>query len=415
MKATHALLALSIASVTNAQAVFGDETRAWMVGPARAVSSGMVTRYVFSPDGSRILYNRIDPNSLFNPSLSEPPASKWFAFDCQRVVNTEVVIPGASAATNINILGDSRTLFFADGLNPKVQGFFDLNTGRIQSTAVTPEAIFYYGERPAAPFLMYEAGESSFGILEPGRQPVVYKVKLRIGFQTPYYADARIIKFASYSRNDTLLQYLDATLDRSSGEVTVKETTPETWGKLAYGEQRQPFELSGQDTERRIGLPELDEKGAKKVKKTLLDRTTYLCPAGFQPEIHPSGASVAYLDNGALLLRDIRPFDHDLAERMKAAALKAQAMSQAKQVGTALLIYAADMDDVLPNGENFVNRLMPYLKDRKMLDGFSYTFAGGSMSQIQNPEKVELGFTMAPGGRAVVYADGHAQWVPDKP
>ena len=100
---------------------------------------------------------------------------------------------------------------------------------------------------------------------------------------------------------------------------------------------------------------------------------------------------------------------------MKIAALKAEAISKSKQVGIALILFASDMEDVLPNGENFVNKLQPYLKNRKMLDGFNYTFAGGPMDQIKDPARTELGFTMAPGGRAVVYADGHAQWVPDKP
>jgi hypothetical protein len=84
-------------------------------------------------------------------------------------------------------------------------------------------------------------------------------------------------------------------------------------------------------------------------------------------------------------------------------------------VGIALMLYAADMDEVLPNGENFVNRLTPYIKDRKMIAAFNYTYAGGPMDQIKDIANTELGFTMGPGGRAIVYADGHAKWVPDKP
>ncbi len=415
MKATLNLVVFSAVAATNAQSIFGDETRAWMVGPAKAVSSGMVTQFSYSANGERIFYNRIDPNAIFSPSLTTAPASKWFVYDCQRGVSTELLIPGATPNTQLTALGDSKTVFFFDSSNTKLQGFLDLNTGRIQPSAISPETIFYSGEKPAAPFLMHETGESSLGILEPGRQPVVYKVKLRVGFQAPYYADARVIKFASYSRNTNPIQYLDATLDRATGEVAVKEIKSDLWRKLAYGEPEKPFELSGEDAELRIGLPELSDKRSKQPARTVLDRTTYLCPTGFNPQLHPTGASVGYMDNGALLLRDIKPFDRDLAEKMKLAALKAQALTQAKQMGIALIMYATDMDDVLPNGENFINRLMPYVKDRKMLDGFNYTFAGGSMAQIKDIANTELGFTMGPGGRAVVYADGHAQWVSDKP
>ncbi|MEI7577932.1 MAG: hypothetical protein WCK51_13655 [Armatimonadota bacterium] len=415
MKATLNLVALFAVAASNAQSIFGDETRAWMVGPAKSVSSGMVMNFSYSANGERIFYNRIDPNVIFNPSLTAAPSSKWFAYDCQRGVSTELMIPGATPSTQLTALGDSKTIFFFDSSNPKLQGFLDLSTGRIQATAITPETLFYAGEKSVAPLLMYEVGESSFGILEPGRQPVVYKVKLRVGFQAPYYADARVIKFASYSRNTNPIQYLDATLDRATGEVAVKEIKSDLWGKLAYVEPEKPFELSGEDAELRIGLPELPDKRGSKPKKTLLDRTTYLCPSGFNPVLHPLAASVVYVDNGALLIRDIKPFDRDLAEKMKLAALKAQALSQAKQVGLALILYASDMEDVLPNGENFVNRLMPYLKNRKMLDGFNYTFGGGPLDQIKDIANTELGFTNGPGGRAVVYADGHAKWVPDKP
>jgi hypothetical protein len=415
MKATLALVASLVAGLAHAQAVFGDESRAWMIGPAKAVSSGMVTQFSYSANGERIFFNRIEPSALFNPSLTTQPASKWFVYDCQRGASTELIIPGATPNTQLSAMGDSKTIFFSDSSNPKLQGFLDLSTGRIQWTAVATETIFYSGEKPGAPFLMYEAGESAFGILEPGRQPAIYKVKLRIGFQAPYYADARVIKFASYSRSTKPIQYLDASLDRATGEVAVKEIKSDLWGKLAYDEVPKPFELSGEENELRLGLPEPEEAKGKKPKKSILDRTTYLCPTGFNPQLHPTGASVGYVDNGALLLRDIKPFDHDLAEKMRLAALKAQALSQAKQMGTALIIYATDMDEVLPNGENFVNRIMPYVKDRKMIEGFTYTFAGGPMDQIKDPSKTELGFTMGPGGRAVVYADGHAKWVPDKP
>jgi prepilin-type processing-associated H-X9-DG protein len=73
---------------------------------------------------------------------------------------------------------------------------------------------------------------------------------------------------------------------------------------------------------------------------------------------------------------------------------------------------AMDNDDVVPSGLSN-DQLMPYLKNQDLLNGFNYTFEGGSLSGISNPTDTEMGYVIGPGGRAIVYADGHAQWKPD--
>ena len=420
MKAIVALSATLAVALSNAQQVFGDETRAWMVGPAKAVSSGMVTNFEFSGSGNRIIYSRIDPNSMFSPDQIKPPVMERFVFDTAKGTNTPIKIPGISEQAVIALLGDDRTIYFADNGDPKYQGFYNLDSGVVTRLSAPTDNIVYYGDNPLAQFLLVSTAEDSVSLVAPGRAVQSFKVPRGARFLAPIYSDAQVVKFQAYAQSDKLMLLREITFGLRTGESRVRDLTHEEWNKLVAAEVRVPFELSGDENFSMLGLPApIPVKGGPSArpasKKGYLDRTAPVCPTKFRVQLEPKGRSIAYVDNGALLLREVRPFDHDLAEKMKIAAMKSEALNKSKQLGLALIMYAADMDDVLPNGENFVSRLLPYLKDRKMIDNFNYTFAGGSMSQIANPATTELGFTNGPGGRAVVYADGHAKWINDKP
>lgn len=84
-------------------------------------------------------------------------------------------------------------------------------------------------------------------------------------------------------------------------------------------------------------------------------------------------------------------------------------------VALALIMYASDMDDVLPPTDRLQD-IMPYLKDQSILNGFVYDYSGErNMSKVENPGETVIGYMPGNGGRAVVYIDGHVKWVPDKP
>lgn len=102
------------------------------------------------------------------------------------------------------------------------------------------------------------------------------------------------------------------------------------------------------------------------------------------------------------------------------AALLAEAIREtvqrAKQVAVGLMIYAADYEDNLPANDGDINsKLGPYLKNNELLSGFTYTFGGGSLVDVERPAETEIGYIDGPGGRAAIYADGHAKWIPSKP
>ena len=98
---------------------------------------------------------------------------------------------------------------------------------------------------------------------------------------------------------------------------------------------------------------------------------------------------------------------------MTAEAAKRKAINDSKQAALALIMYASDMDDVLPGAEGWENKVNPYALDSDMLKNFNYTYKGGNMGNISDPANTELGFTMGPGGRAVAYVDGHVKWIPN--
>jgi hypothetical protein len=98
----------------------------------------------------------------------------------------------------------------------------------------------------------------------------------------------------------------------------------------------------------------------------------------------------------------------------RAAAERATVISNAKQIGLALHMYAQDHNEAFPGASDDVaNRIAPYLKNSSMTAGLVYTHSGGAIANIENPDKTELGYLPGSGGRAIIYADGHVQWKAD--
>lgn len=134
---------------------------------------------------------------------------------------------------------------------------------------------------------------------------------------------------------------------------------------------------------------------------------TLLCADGTDGQISPRGDAVLYLSQNVAW---VAPLSH-LPREAFVQALRATAMSNAKQAGLALIMYSQDYDEVLPPSGDVVS---PYLKNDDILDGLNYTYGGGPFKDIENPSQTTLGIFPGPGGIAVIYADGHVKWK-DKP
>ncbi len=132
--------------------------------------------------------------------------------------------------------------------------------------------------------------------------------------------------------------------------------------------------------------------------------------------VDPTGRFVAYTSQGLALVSELVPVPLAIYEQAKAARERSEKLMQAKQVATGFLIYSADNDDNLPsNRADWQTLIAPYLRNNKLLEGFVYSFKGGSLMDVEKPSQTELGFISMPGGRIVAYVDTSVRWVPDVP
>ena len=131
--------------------------------------------------------------------------------------------------------------------------------------------------------------------------------------------------------------------------------------------------------------------------------------------IAPDGSAVAYRSRGALWVTRLARMPRDQFVTGRNDAARSEAMSDAKWITLAALMYAEDNDERWPPAQDFASSIQPYVKQRNLMDGFIYLLDGTRLADIAAPATTVLGYMPAPGGRAVAYADGHAQWLPDQP
>ncbi len=125
---------------------------------------------------------------------------------------------------------------------------------------------------------------------------------------------------------------------------------------------------------------------------------------------------VAYCAQGMVFVRPMAEMPLAAFLEAKESAERATIISNAKQVATACMMYAADNDDQLPaNASKWQDNLFPYLRSSKMMDGFVLAFTGGKPGSDVNPAETVLGYIPGKGGRAVAYLDGHVKWIKNGP
>lgn len=118
-------------------------------------------------------------------------------------------------------------------------------------------------------------------------------------------------------------------------------------------------------------------------------------------------SAVIYTHDAALYASPIVSLDRVAFEKLQ----RELAMSHAKQVGLGLMMYAQDYDENFPHDPSSVkDAILPYLKNREILADFVYTYTGPTnLNKIDTPSTTPLGYIPVPGGRMVVYADGHVK------
>jgi hypothetical protein len=132
----------------------------------------------------------------------------------------------------------------------------------------------------------------------------------------------------------------------------------------------------------------------------------------------PDGGMVLYGAEGAAWIVPVTRVPRaEFLAGLRAVQQQA-AMQNAKQLGLALAMYSQDYDEVYPPaGADAREVLLPYLGNSGVFNdpstnalGFVFDGAGLSLASLEKPAETLVGYLTGPGGRAVIYADGHVRW-----
>lgn len=201
-------------------------------------------------------------------------------------------------------------------------------------------------------------------------------------------------------------------LDAASGKITPTPSRPRSVARQPAAGHRlrlRPGTVAVRDGEtvRKLQPLWLETLEASESPRVLVAADS---PGGF---LSPKGDAVLYVSEETAYVRRLVRMDRKLYLLAKAEAERTTAMSNLKQVGTALIIYAQDHQETLPGSDTDLRAiLVPYLKQEAPLDGFTYVFPGGRLADIAEPSKTLLGYAPAPGGRINLFVDGHVQYEP---
>jgi hypothetical protein len=208
-------------------------------------------------------------------------------------------------------------------------------------------------------------------------------------------------------------------LDPASGVVRLLPASPERFEPAA---QRLPVML------RPTTLPVREGETRDTVRPLWLESAAkseasraMLCGDSEGGSLARDGSAALYVSQGAAWVTPFLRLPRDKFLMARRAALRAMAISNAKQVGTALMMYIQDYDETYPPAGDIINRLMPYVKNGEVFNnpdthapGFVYLYDVNTLASVKEPATTPVGHLTGPGGRAIIYADGHVVWEDEK-
>ncbi|GBC94928.1 hypothetical protein HRbin16_00713 [bacterium HR16] len=140
-----------------------------------------------------------------------------------------------------------------------------------------------------------------------------------------------------------------------------------------------------------------------------------LCADAQAADLSPSGDAVWYISQGAAWVAPLQKLNREQYEAMHREALRETVLSNAKQIGLALLMYVQDYDETFPPNTGDVQAiLMPYVKNQEIFNlpgtNFFYLMNMEALGSIDKPAETMMGYIQTPYGRAVIWVDGHVTW-----
>lgn len=409
------------------------EKEALLVGPPRQVTTGMVNQAEWSPDGKYVLALAGE----FGYPFRLPP-------DGRPAMKSKLVL--WKAAT-----GDARQIFSVSRPLDHTSQFAWFARGEAAVVSVALERPVPPAERKGGPSTRLEQWlyllDARRGVMKPV-QRVPERAQISAGPAHPvvlvWSLEGPALQVVRPNGRVTQLPLPPATslvgaqwladgkrawigvvparegkkpgfviADVTSGAVTVEDQRPEPFHPPA-----RESELRVAQVEVRVGPaegPRIRSLWLETPRKTEKPRCLIAADAEWG-RLSPAGDAVLYADGrGAWVVRPLR-IPKEAYFQARLAAKRAMLVSNGKQLGLALHMYAADHNDEFPGQDiSIIAALQPYLKNDGLFDGFAYTFGGGRLTDLQNPADVVVGHVVGVEGRALIYADGHVRWEPSAP
>jgi hypothetical protein len=125
-----------------------------------------------------------------------------------------------------------------------------------------------------------------------------------------------------------------------------------------------------------------------------------------------SDTGVLFSSGAINMVRPVIQVSKTAFEEIVAKEERGEIMAKLSQIGKALMMFAGDNDHAFPTQEQLNNRgIDGYLGDPSLLKGFVYH---GRTAIGDSPARTEAGYMLCPGGRAILFQDGHVVFVPDR-
>ncbi|MFN3651853.1 MAG: hypothetical protein ACK47B_19950 [Armatimonadota bacterium] len=446
MRSTFRLLALAagLAAAPAAAVPLGvdrvllTETEALMVGPVEAVSSAMVRQAEWSPTGRYVLVAResvrlgreISPDKL-------PEMESSVSFWNRDTGKSRTVWSTRGPAGGLRAAWMPRTevaVFLADeplppppagavppaaqpGAPPppfrRVLYIASADRGTARPLILVPPTS-QLAVSPVAPAaVVWDSEPQLIRVVQP--TGTIRAVGLPPGFILGFVhwaQDGRALVRGHVMEGDKLLTR-QLLLDVTSGrlEPTEREVAP-----YQKPEEQGPLSLVVADSVVR------KEESARPIRSLWLqsafksDASRVMVAADSERSaLSPREDAVLYTTDAAVYVVPLVRMSKESYLAAREAAQRAVAMSNGKQLGVALMMYAQDYDETLPDGgADVAGLLAPYVKNDALFAGFTYTFGGGKLSDIEKPGETVLGYVVGPNGRAQIFADGHVTWLKDE-
>ncbi len=399
-----------------AQSLFGSDKEAYVLMPSQVIASAQVDHVEISNSNRLILYHRVPVESVEEAmQMVDPKPGAWFLYDRKTGRTRSLNLP--TGINGVEILGDDQNLFFSSVGKDITDNFYNIESGRITPVDIRDLKVSSKGLFSFAPFLICTDSSNNLVFVLPDGTTKIAKVDSSVNIEGILSSDTQNFYFLARPKTNTgskRSESVKGTLNRSTGLWRFDKFTDGEFERLtSWMKIQDKFTYARESNFFEIQLELQNDAEEKPKQGSMIPPTALLGPASGEVWFSEDDSFVLYQDAGSLLMREIKPISTEKAQKIAYENIKRRLIKNAKMVGTAFAIYCADNDDVMPGQEGWDSKIMPYLKIDGLLKDFTYVFKGGDISTIENASKVELGYFVGPGGRAVVYLDTSARWIPN--